>query len=324
VQETLLSEFVGDAIHRRQLLILDGLQRTHTILQSIQDATVSGHRDGFLETKIRAEVYLGLSKMGILYRMLTLNTGQTPMSFRHQIEILYHDFIDREDLPGGIRVTREVDEARARGLGNYKYQDVVDMLYAFTTGTPKSLDKQALVAELREIDFLEGYRPGQEDLLALLASYNGLILRIDEQSGHWRLQQPVQDAEALEDDQPRERLLVERPFGTNVPSIFGKVQPMTGFGAEVKRLIAIKKIGSIADIQALIDRCTFKDDDANDGLEGLVLILNQIALTAKRIGDAQRLYFQLCFRHLLNEEAESFGDLSACWLTAQETYNMLY
>lgn len=237
---TYLSNFVEQATQNQQMLILDGLQRTNTIHQSIQDAREAGRDAEFLSMKIRAEVYLGLNKMGILYRMLTLNTGQTPMSFRHQIEILYHDFIDRDNLPDGIRVTREVDDSRARGVGNYKYQDVVDMLYAFTTGTPMSLNKQALVTELKEIGFLQGYRPGQEDLTSLLTMYNRLMQRIEELSDGWRLQQNSEEEVSL---------AVERPFGTTVASIFGKVQPMTGFGSEIKRLI---DTGKITDISGLV------------------------------------------------------------------------
>lgn len=322
-QKRIFSAFVEDAIHGRQLIILDGLQRTYTIRQSIEDAKEAGREEDFLKTNIRAEIYLGLNKMGILYRMLTLNTGQTPMSFRHQIEILYHDFINHNNLPDGIRVTREVEDSRARGVGSYKYQDVVDMLYAFTTGTPKSLDKQALVTELKEIDFLEGYRPGQEDLTSLLTMYNRLVQRIELQSNSWRLQQNNEGNDDEHASGSGEAFIVERPFGTSVPSIFGKVQPMTAFGAEVKRLISIAKINTISDLQSIVDSCNFTED-SEVALRGLVLILNEIAASAKRIGDAQRLYFQLCFRQLLNDEADSYKDLSSCWLNAQEKYNILY
>jgi hypothetical protein len=318
-----LTVFVQDAIRDRRLFILDGLQRTYTIRQSLQDAREAKTADNFLQTKIRAEVYIGLTKMGILYRMLTLNTGQTPMSFRHQIEILYADFIDRNDLPNGVRVTREVDAGRARGIGSYKYQDVVDMLYAFTTGTPKSLDKEALVSELKEIDFLEGYRPGQEDLIALLGIYNRLLLQIETLSGGWRLQQGSEEDEGGGAVEASEMNTVERPFGTSVASLFSKVQPMTGFGAEVKRLISIGKINTISDLVPIVDACSFSDDPGVS-LRSLVVILDQIASSAKRIGDAQRLYFQLCFRQMLNDEADAFQNLSSCWLNAQEKYNILY
>ncbi len=36
---------------------------------------------------------MGIKRIGLLYRMITLNTGQTTMSTRHLMEILYHDYV---------------------------------------------------------------------------------------------------------------------------------------------------------------------------------------------------------------------------------------
>lgn len=79
--------------------------------------------------KIRAEIYIGINKLGILYRMLTLNTGQTQMSTRHQIEIIYSDYVDT-DIEG-IRLLREVDDQSPRRQGEYKFQDVIEGFTSF-------------------------------------------------------------------------------------------------------------------------------------------------------------------------------------------------
>lgn len=118
--EEKLESFILEAFAKKELLILDGLQRSFTIQSAMEEVT-GEDLQRFQKQIIRVEIYLGLSKMGILYRMLTLNTGQTPMSFRHQLEMLYYDYLDKENLPDGITVVREIDEARARGLGKYKY-----------------------------------------------------------------------------------------------------------------------------------------------------------------------------------------------------------
>ena len=79
------------------LIILDGLQRTYTILDLVDELKKENNIEvlnNVLDNSIRIEVYLGINKIGILYRMLTLNTGQTPMSIRHQIEMLYSDYLD--------------------------------------------------------------------------------------------------------------------------------------------------------------------------------------------------------------------------------------
>ncbi|WP_250532729.1 hypothetical protein [Caballeronia sp. AZ10_KS36] len=94
-------------------VLLDGLQRSLTLMEieaETSDRPIIQER--FLQTKIRCEIYEGINKLGILYRMLTLNTGQTPMSVRHQVEIMYQDFLDVE--VDGITLVRESDARRAR------------------------------------------------------------------------------------------------------------------------------------------------------------------------------------------------------------------
>ena len=78
----------------------------------------------FYSNKLRIELYLGINKFGILYRMLTLNTGQTPMSVRHQIEMLYQDYLTH-DIEG-IKVLREVDENNNNELGTYNFKSVIE------------------------------------------------------------------------------------------------------------------------------------------------------------------------------------------------------
>lgn len=308
--EGIVERAVGD----RELLILDGLQRSLTMegISSSRSLTPE-EMTGFLDHVIRLEVYVGLSKTGILYRMLTLNTGQTPMSFRHQLEILYHDYIDNNSLPDGIEVLREVDDRRARRGGRYKYADVVDLFYAFSTGTPMPFDKQALVGELREMRFLENYsyRPDSDEMRDLLVVYNKLVSRISELAQSWTYK-----PEDYEDP-------IVRPFASNTASIFARAQAMAGFGAECKRLMSLGQISNLSDLEATIAALQFSGE-VEPSLVGLLRILDETGLKAKRIGDAQRAYFQCAFRALLMPESETYTDLSRCWLRGQEIYELSY
>lgn len=311
----LIGDVISKSIDANDLLILDGLQRTLTmanILAARSAEFTPEEVEKFRGQLYRFEVYLGLSRPGILYRMLTLNTGQTPMSFRHQIEILYNDYIDRKDMPDGISVFRESDEKRARGLGKYKYSDVVDMFYAFSTGSPMPYDRQALVSELKEMDFLESYefQAGADLMGDLLVLFNKLVRVIDHRSGSW-----VLDKESAGE--------VDRPFGTTAQAILARPQCMTGFGAECKRLIQNGTFNGLNEISDAVDELFFSRD-ANASLTEMVIVLDQISKTAKKIGDAQRYYFQFALRHLLTPNTENSLDLSKCWLKGQETYKMMY
>lgn len=95
--------------NRSNVLILDGLQRTHTLIDAENEAIRQKNTDKFYNYKLRLEVYVNINKFGVLYRMLTLNTGQTPMSARHQMEMLYSDMLDTEIE--GVKLVKEVDGA---------------------------------------------------------------------------------------------------------------------------------------------------------------------------------------------------------------------
>ncbi|MFU2210114.1 hypothetical protein [Solidesulfovibrio sp. C21] len=307
-----LERLINRAVEDKKIIILDGLQRTYTILDCEKIAIGKGDKQeaAFKQSNIRFEIYIGLQKTGVLYRMLTLNTGQTPMSFRQQIEILYCDFIDRDDLPDGIVIVTEKDERRARGLGKYKYQDVVDMFYAYTTASPKPHDRLSLVSQVKELLFLEEYKQ-QDDILEILTSYNQFVSKINTISYDWTF------------DQSRIERDITRPFGVSVESVFSKSQAMTGFGSEIKKLQKQSQIGSIADIKGLIDDLRF-NEDPHDALNNMIVALEQVTSRAKKVGEAQRLYFSLCFYQIFNKDSDSFLDLDNCWLAALEKFEMIY
>ena len=94
-QEKLL-QYINE--NSKNVLLLDGLQRTYTLIDADTEMEKKSEEEyqKFLENKLRLEIYVEINKFGILYRMLTLNTGQTPMSARHQLEMLYSDMLNTE------------------------------------------------------------------------------------------------------------------------------------------------------------------------------------------------------------------------------------
>ena len=108
-----LSQSIENVIKNtpQNVLILDGLQRTYTLIDAYNEILEEYNGtpekiNEFREFKVRLEIYVNINKFGVLYRMLTLNTGQTPMSARHQLEILYHDKLDTNF--DGIKLITEV------------------------------------------------------------------------------------------------------------------------------------------------------------------------------------------------------------------------
>ncbi|RCV90039.1 hypothetical protein DU505_07210 [Billgrantia montanilacus] len=185
------------------------------------------------------------------------------------------------------------------------------MFYAYSTGKPQSMDRQTLVSEIAEINFLQDYEPNnQEDLSDLLVLYNAFVRRLEEVGEEWAFSNQRVEG-------------VSRPFGKSVQAIFERTQPMTAFGAEVKRLIKREKIDSLDDMYGLIEQVVVSDNP-HDAFDSLIKILDEIAKNATKIGTSQRDYFRSCFRALFSEEFDAFCDVSQCWLQGQELYNTMY
>lgn len=90
--------------------ILDGIQRLSTLKR-----TFDKHKEK-LDTN--RSIYLNIlicpSMDNLLYRMITLNNGQKPMSARHQIEILTNNLIDFQDTDVPIVTEKTKKEQKIR------------------------------------------------------------------------------------------------------------------------------------------------------------------------------------------------------------------
>ncbi|MFM6175593.1 MAG: hypothetical protein ACKPB4_26245 [Sphaerospermopsis kisseleviana] len=284
--------------HRDKLIILDGLQRTYTLLDLANelDAKNNENKRNFYDHQLRFEIYLGLNKIGILYRMLTLNTGQSPMSVRHQIEILYSNYLD-ENIPEGIRLVREVDEETPHQIGEYRFNDVIDGFTSYILRDESSLDRRDLLESIKSLEKLALENQDKDLFQNYITTYNKFVEKIQELAGDWEFNN-------------EESSLSGNPFGssvgtTNVYKIFTKSQVMTGFGAAVGFLRDKELINSFDDINLYI--ATIQVTNNNEHfLDKLVLNLDDISKTARKIGNSQRMYFYYLFRELFSSASDSF------------------
>lgn len=274
-----------------RVIILDGLQRSYTIRDLIKEVDGTLEGEEILNNTVRAELYTGINKFGILYRMLTYNTGQTQMSTRHQIEIIYSDYIDR--VKDGIKFLREIDDASPRKLGEYKFRDIVDGFTSYLERDYLSLERIDILNSIKSLQELTKEDPKAEIFDVFIDCYHGIVVKLNEQASNWT--------------PDKEQLGLERVFAPNVVSMFNKSQPLTGFGAAIGKLIDQRTYENIA---AIYDR--IKDVNPSDVEEGLDLLISKMDVVrsnAKKIGNDQRLFFFQYFRGLLDYEAESFMNI---------------
>lgn len=286
----LLTEVLNDA---GNLKILDGLQRTLSIID-----VYNNNREHFdsLEHKylIRVEAYLSISDTGILYRMLTLNTGQTPMTLRHQLEILFSKYAEGEF--NGVTILREVDEASVKSIDSYRFSDLIDGYTSFLEKNELPVDRFDILQTVKTIKFVSGEGGAKIEFTDFVSSYRSLSLAFENRFTDWIYPTEVDDDLRIE----------ANPFGREVYKIFNKSQPLTGYGAAIAELMATKSIGGLNEITELADRLEFDDDD----LLSLIKFLDDIRGQFKKIGNGQRIFFKLFFKYLLDSDGSSFLNVS--------------
>lgn len=275
------------------LKILDGLQRSLSIIDVYNNNRE--HFDGLNQKyMIRAEAYLSISDSGILYRMLTLNTGQTPMTLRHQLEILFSKYID--EGVDGVTILREVDEAAIRTINTYRFSDLIEGYTSFLERNELPIDRFDILQTVRTIKFISDESAERIEFTDFVNSYRALSLAFDNQFAGWR----------YPDDVDEDLRTNANPFGREVYKIFNKSQPLTGFGAAIAELMGSGVIAGLNDIDDLVPRLVFGDND----LLRLNKYLDDIREESKKIGNGQRIYFKLFFKYLLDRDGSSYLNVS--------------
>ncbi len=322
--DSLRNDEILELYNQDNLVILDGLQRTLSLMDVDDSFTDDGKRQAFLRNSIRVEIYLGIDRIGILYRMLTLNTGQTQMSLRHQIEILYSDCYAREI--DGIQIFRQTDQESITRIGQYQFDDIVEGFISYLNESPHQIDRISLLDDISNLENLSKENHDNEDIfIGLMKIYNVFVNRIDSLTEHWQYPE-AKDCESGEplfnnNNDNLEYYRIKNPYGKNLPQIFAKSQTITGFYAAVGYIIkneAITDVNSLNDFSGIIDRIDL--GRTIDETMLLYLGINDMLKEEKKIGIAQRQFHFRFFRALLNPRSDQFCNLYKSLNAGFESY----
>lgn len=300
--EEMSDEQIGESIEGKssQLVILDGLQRTHTILDLLAEVR-EGEAESVQERQLRVEIYIGLNRLGVLYRMLTLNTGQTPMSLRQQIEMLYLDY---QDTNSDVELIREADGRYATGAHQYNFKDMVEGFNAYLNRDELPIDRASLMDNIKSLEKLSRENQEADVFSSYVSIVDAFITHVGSVCGNSEL------AEGQIEDLS--------PFGKNATQIFKKPQAMSGLGSALGKLIDRHVIDGLGSVRELIAKVWV------DNPEEFLLEINRSLFWLKnntpKIGNAQRTFFTFYFRDLLNPENDSHLDLQAAAGSALRKY----
>lgn len=161
-----------------KIYILDGLQRTYII----SDLKVNGavFND---EQRLLLEIWFEEDIKHLIYRLIVLNSGQKPMSMRHQIELLFITM--RETLTkdvNGLKVLEEKEEVDRTGAKQFPFERLVTAYKSYLTKSPEA-DKDNIVAErMKEADMLESEEQFLSEPFIKFSNYLNVYCDLDEQT----------------------------------------------------------------------------------------------------------------------------------------------
>lgn len=293
--------------NKQKLIILDGLQRTFTI-QEIYNAYIHDAESSVLDNKIRVEVYLGLNREGVLYRMLTLNTGQTRMSLRHQIEMIYQDLLINNSEEG-LRFIKDTEKDNKKKCEVFYFSEAVDAFTSFLNSDYLQLTREKILVSIETFSDLTKLKNNRDAFVDLLTLYSQFLTMAERCLGDRE-----EDIKLWAEEQG-----IKPIFGTNAINIFNKSQSMTGFGAAVAKLLEFESYVEIQDISEAFEG--IDKQDFYEGTTNLLSYLDWIRNHSSKIGNSQRCYFYFFFRKFLDKDnKETYKKAGTAALEAKKSY----
>ncbi|NQZ55860.1 MAG: hypothetical protein HRT88_00075 [Lentisphaeraceae bacterium] len=135
--QTYINENIGKGY------ILDGIQRLNT-LDRIRD-----NENLNADLPVYINVIIAPTEDKLLYRMITLNNGQKPMTPRHQIEILTQELFDLSDLD--IDIQTEKEKGKKAIKGSFSLGDISKAYLAFLTNEVNNENNKIIGEKMDQI-----------------------------------------------------------------------------------------------------------------------------------------------------------------------------
>lgn len=156
--------------------ILDGMQRLNTLQSASQEAGFDRGRP------LQVNVIIAEKYDLLLYRMITLNNGQKPMTVRHQVEMLTGNLVSAMNVElQNIVVLKEKETEQSSPKGSFRMVDVASAYLAFLTGSPHNQNTRFIEEKLDEI--LVG-KVMESGLTTENTSFSDVLREVDRLSGN--------------------------------------------------------------------------------------------------------------------------------------------
>ena len=289
---------------KQDISIIDGMQRTAAIKESKLSSEQQNSRE------IRVEFWIAKTMNDLIYRMLVLNTGQTPWNIRRQMEVCYKPII--KIIHNGTEKANllEVDEhLRRRDPGEYQADRVIELLIVFTARSGKYDAKEVLSENFKRLDMIESL--SKDDVFSMFVTMFKNVVDFDINLSKCTQRSPESSGSRFK----------------NGLDIFTSQPALVGFITALSQLIMGRPGQDIKPdaIQANFASVNNQFEEFNKRISGysdeemcnfiaideLNEVVGSISKGAK-VGDIERDYFRGAFKVLI-ENKFSLDSLSQCW-----------
>lgn len=152
---------------KENIYILDGIQRLNTLKRA--------YNQEIKDFEMYFNLLISDSEDRLLYRMITLNNGQKPMSARHQIEVLAHNIFDFDNLP----ITTQTEKARSkkRIKGSFDKDDIIKGYISYLSESV-NIDNQKIIES--KMDELIADKIIESNITQTESQFTAVIEKIEE------------------------------------------------------------------------------------------------------------------------------------------------
>lgn len=287
--------------------IIDGMQRSNIYFKNFE---------GNEYRKIRVEFWVAENSEKLLYRMLVLNTGQTPWNTRRQIEVIYGNlsrniendlYENYPELQGMIDIYGIDDGKYRTQAGRYHKSSIIELYLGFNIRNVKINVTDELAEEYQRFDVIESIdkRKSFDNFICILGMMCKLDLAFSRYSKKSEIQGQFSEGKDI--------------FGSstaNVGFVVASAEYIMGkISVErTEELITEKKEKYKRQMNVFLKELE-KNVTINDDYLSLDILNSRcIGLPKTRIGDEMRVLFKDAFMGLLKyDDIEEISSLEDFW-----------
>ncbi len=287
--------------------IIDGMQRSNIYFKNFE-----GNED----RKIRVEFWVAENSEKLLYRMLVLNTGQTPWNTRRQIEVIYGNLsrnIENElycnypELKDKIDIYGIDDGKYRTQAGRYHKSSIIELYLGFSIRNVKINVTDELAEEYQRFDMMESIdkRDSFDNFICIL----GMMCKLDLAFSKYCKKSAVQGQFGVGKD----------VFGSstaNVGFVVASAEYIMGkISVErTEEVVAKKKERYQKQMNSILMELEKNVRVNEDYLSLDILNTRCLGLPKTRIGDEMRLLFKDAFMGMLKyDDIEEVSSLEDFW-----------